>query len=606
MIGSEYDGGGLPLASYPVTAMRFLSALAFLPLLGSIGFSDTIWVPDDSPTIQGAIDAATSGDTIKVRPGVYTENVTVLLKDIVLESEQGPAVTVIDGGSGGSVVTFIAVSSYAQLRGFTLTGGTGSDGPATKGGAIYCTFASPFIWECILDGNDATWGGGIYFDDSYASLYDCTFRDLTGGGIWGASDCSLDVSQCRFENIEGIGIMLRDGGISRVQYVEMTGVDSTGIVFTATDGGTILDCSITHCGGGISVQAGGGLSAKVATSFTVGRCDVSYNTSMALSAYGRSVTVTDCSFVDNGWRGVNSDWANVTLENCLIAGHPEGGLRGYESSFVMSGCTIADNSSTYGAGAIDFERGSYYPCTIKDSILWNNTGIVGPQIQVVHGDLTLEYCNLEGGAAAVSVDPNSTMSWGPGMIDADPLFLDVAADDYRLQQDPPQSGVVNPCVDAGDPTASLPYNSTTRSDWELDTGILDLGFHPSRPSGMSRSRNPGPNPESYDDRTRPLIGTTYSLEVDLAGTTSHTFAAIAGYSSPLTLVLGGGQVLLVNPMSSGELLGMPAQPGPVAQFSVPIPLDPTLVGFELSSQAIHFGGVVPYALSNALDIEVGL
>ncbi|HID43216.1 MAG TPA: hypothetical protein EYP30_05460 [Archaeoglobaceae archaeon] len=37
----------------------------------------TIYVPDDYPTIQGAVDAANPGDTIIVRDGIYYENVMV-------------------------------------------------------------------------------------------------------------------------------------------------------------------------------------------------------------------------------------------------------------------------------------------------------------------------------------------------------------------------------------------------------------------------------------------------------------------------------------------------------------------------------------------------
>jgi pectin methylesterase-like acyl-CoA thioesterase len=36
-----------------------------------------ITVPRDYPTIQSAIDAASPGDTIKVLPGTYTEQLTI-------------------------------------------------------------------------------------------------------------------------------------------------------------------------------------------------------------------------------------------------------------------------------------------------------------------------------------------------------------------------------------------------------------------------------------------------------------------------------------------------------------------------------------------------
>jgi pectin methylesterase-like acyl-CoA thioesterase len=37
----------------------------------------TVYVPDDYPTIQATVNAASPGDTIIVYPGTYTENVDV-------------------------------------------------------------------------------------------------------------------------------------------------------------------------------------------------------------------------------------------------------------------------------------------------------------------------------------------------------------------------------------------------------------------------------------------------------------------------------------------------------------------------------------------------
>jgi len=38
---------------------------------------------------------------------------------------------------------------------------------------------------------------------------------------------------------------------------------------------------------------------------------------------------------------------------------------------------------------------------------------------------------------------------------------------------------------------------------------------------------------------------------------------------------------------------------------MPVPGDVGFVGYELSTQALHFGGVQPFALSNAQDLLVG-
>src|SRR5205823_4414817 len=67
----------------------------------------TIRVPADYATIQQAISAASSGgDTVIVAPGTYSETIDFLGKDLTVTSEQGPAVTIIDGHGAGSVVSF--------------------------------------------------------------------------------------------------------------------------------------------------------------------------------------------------------------------------------------------------------------------------------------------------------------------------------------------------------------------------------------------------------------------------------------------------------------------------------------------------------------------
>ncbi|MEW6072022.1 MAG: hypothetical protein AB1726_05405 [Planctomycetota bacterium] len=119
-------------------------------------------------------------------------------------------------------------------------------------------------------------------------------------------------------------------------------------------------------------------------------------------------------------------------------------------------------------------------------------------------------------------------------------------------------------------------------------------------------RNAGGNPASHAALTLPILGTTYTATVDLGGTTGHATAWIAGFAAPLTLTLGGGQVLLVDIADpNGELLSLPFVPGPLATFDVPIPSDPSLAGMAVATQALHIGAVQPFALSNALDLQLG-
>ena len=77
----------------------------------------TIRVPDDYPTIQEAIDAASPGDTIQVAAGAYYERVTVN-KTVTLMGE-GPLTTIIDGDIDVINVSYVVISRFTIIH---LTG----------------------------------------------------------------------------------------------------------------------------------------------------------------------------------------------------------------------------------------------------------------------------------------------------------------------------------------------------------------------------------------------------------------------------------------------------------------------------------------------------
>jgi hypothetical protein len=117
-------------------------------------------------------------------------------------------------------------------------------------------------------------------------------------------------------------------------------------------------------------------------------------------------------------------------------------------------------------------------------------------------------------------------------------------------------------------------------------------------------RNGGANPASYTATNLPVLGATYIATVDCGGTTGHSFAMLAGYGAPFSFTLGAGQTALVDP-SGPEYLRFPMAMGPVATIYVPIPPDIAYLGMNVYTQAAHFGGPVPFALSNAQDLVLG-
>ena len=152
--------------------------------VGSLGAA-TIYVPDDWPTIQGAIDASANGDEIIVRPGTYKGTISFFGKAVHLKSEYGPKQTIIDGNQEAGVLLWTGEQRDSILDGFTITNCFGS-----HGSAILCN-NSPTIKNNIITGNTASCcGGGIktWSDMGESALivnnliYD-NHVDHAGGGI---------------------------------------------------------------------------------------------------------------------------------------------------------------------------------------------------------------------------------------------------------------------------------------------------------------------------------------------------------------------------------------------------------------------------------------
>ena len=130
--------------------------LLCLPLLLASGATGATWTVGPGQSIQAAIDSSAAGDTVLVSPGTYQETINYLGKDIWVESvSTGGAV--IDGAStGGTCVTFQSGEGPgAVLKGFTLTGGTGTLwNDWFVGGGVLIVDSEPTILNNWIRGND--------------------------------------------------------------------------------------------------------------------------------------------------------------------------------------------------------------------------------------------------------------------------------------------------------------------------------------------------------------------------------------------------------------------------------------------------------------------
>jgi hypothetical protein len=177
------------------TSVRLGSIVVFC-LTTTLAAAQTTWYVDVAGTppgsgaqadpytsIQYAISRPTTsnGDTVRVLPGTYFENVNFLGKAITVASTEGSASTVIDANNVGSVVTFASgEGASSMLAGFTLQRGKGTGvGQSISGGGIYCNGASPTLLQLDVQNNAAFLGGGMYFGGSTATVVQCSIHDNT-------------------------------------------------------------------------------------------------------------------------------------------------------------------------------------------------------------------------------------------------------------------------------------------------------------------------------------------------------------------------------------------------------------------------------------------
>ena len=153
----------------------FSFSLPLIFILGSIvaAGAATIYVPNDYSSIQMAVDAANSGDTVVLRDGTYTENVNINKDHLTLRSENGAKTTVVEAANAKDE-TFEVTADYVTIQGFTIRGGSRG---IFLDGAEYCN-----IFGNITFNNSRC---GIYlYRASNNSLKGNTASDNSENGIY--------------------------------------------------------------------------------------------------------------------------------------------------------------------------------------------------------------------------------------------------------------------------------------------------------------------------------------------------------------------------------------------------------------------------------------
>ena len=333
-------------------------------------------------TIQAALDAAVSGDTIVADDGTYAESITFpngML--ITLKSLNDASSTFITGVDGSATVTCSNCLDTTALEGFTInheSGDTGrgititngyltinncniSDNSVTDGdggaiyndhsiltvtnseisgnssanyaGGIYHWYGTLTITGSTISGNSsAADGGGIYLEQDTITITGSTISGNTaatgnGGGIYNEGTITITDSE-----ISGNTAATDAGGIYNHGTLTITGSEISGN--SAPDGGGIYiyDSSPiikdnTISGNTASTGNGGGIYIESGTP-TIGGANVTNTANFNVICGNTPDQINPDSYPNN-----------YIFTNCDVIGEtgPAGGLIFYDKGYVSDG-----------------------------------------------------------------------------------------------------------------------------------------------------------------------------------------------------------------------------------------------------------------------------
>lgn len=282
-------------------------------------------VPEDHPTIQAAIDAAMSGETVAVAPGFWDERLWIRDKSITLRGVAGADRTTLSGtGSPGAVVSIDgALSAGTRIEGFTISGGHGDDGHG-----VYVRGADVALRDARLERNASS---GIFNDGGQVTLFGCTIESnmspVSGGGVRAMRGDTTLVNCTVARNSAGTfggGIFAEDGRIQVLDCRILANRTTSG----AWGGGMWAEradvfASGSSFTGNSSIESGGAAYLRGGTA-NLYRCDFSGNTSQmayGLFSEGAHVRLHDstlCGIVGDAVAGDMVDVTGARFSDCYL------------------------------------------------------------------------------------------------------------------------------------------------------------------------------------------------------------------------------------------------------------------------------------------------
>jgi len=349
----------IPVASSAPERAHAAGGTFYVAASGSVGDGTSCASPDfvgaTGTTIQSAIDAASSGNTVRICVGTYSVSTRLeVTKSLTIEGD-GASLSTLDG---------LGTTQIMIIQDNNLTPNAGS--------------------EITVDVNSLGFINGSA-TAIVGSLGSCTDGSRCGGAIYVESESRVNINDSYFKN-NYAGFI--GGAVARL-------IGDYQTVPATINNSTFESNTAVYDGGAVATLFGFGLTINSSTFY---KNKITSRSAAAVIANFASATINNSTFVDNtGPSGTTVLYGGVTVNKSIVAQSSSSMIKACQSSVALSGSKgnlVTDNScgsvtSNYPATpATDSAIVSYADLKLGDL---SYRGYANKTIPLLSGSVALDF-----------------------------------------------------------------------------------------------------------------------------------------------------------------------------------------------------------------------